>query len=375
MRTVVDDKLGKTIYADNIKLVKGKVTETPRGSLNKAGLQILAVDRSDLYSQLRLMGSDSIITPVEKRSLDREWKSLIASKAATIQKVDEYSIGDHTITLTMLNAYDELENYLNIVLDPTKMGENTDITELGSPIAFFEDYYTKKTALDEMLFRLETGMLSGMDYRTKFTVEVISSTGVTVPVDGTPSILRVALFQEGVEATDNYLDSEFTWHRITTDRELDALWRADQNLTGKTLSVTKDDLINKAASFGCTFRHVYSDTMYFEKFGYASLSEEVPGKDGADVYQVQVISDKGTVFRMGQPFSTTFTVRVWKGGEEITHLFSDEDFRWTRTSNDHHSDELWNSAHYSTGGKSLIVTNADTVGKSNFFCELLTKRS
>ena len=249
MKTVADDRLGKTIYADNIKLIKGKVAETPRDSVNKAGLQILAVDRSDLYNQLRLMGSDSIITPVEKRSLDREWKSLIASKAATFQKVDEYDIGDHAITLTMLNAYDELENYLNIVLDPAKMGENTDITELGNPITFFEDYYVKKTALDEMLFRLETGMLSGMDYRTKFTVSVTGSTGVTIPLDGSFAILRASLYQEGIEATENYPDSDFMWARLTENREADASWREPQQLVGKSINITKNDLVNKSASF------------------------------------------------------------------------------------------------------------------------------
>ncbi|ADY13703.1 hypothetical protein [Sphaerochaeta globosa] len=368
MKTVVDDKLGKTIYADNIKLVKGKVRKTPGESLNKAGLQILAVDRSDLYSQLRLMGSDSNITPVEKRSLDREWKSLIASKAATLQKVDEYDIGEHTISVSMLQAYNNLENYLNIVLDPTKMGDNTDITELGSPITLFEDYYTKKTALDEMLFRLETGILSGMDYRTKFTVSVIGSTGVTVPLDGSSTTLRVSLYQEGIDATANYPDSDFTWERLSENRTADSTWREPQQLVGKSITITKYDLVYKSASFLCTFKHMYSDTMYFEKIGFASFSEEVPGPQGPQgeegkSYRLEMHSTNGLVFKPGEVMETTMYGRVFLNEVDITDTLPDSAFRWTRNSFyprlPPDDDYTWNLSHAS--GYRQIHVAADSV--------------
>ena len=99
------------------------------------------------------------------------------------------------------------------------------------------------------------------------------------------------------------------------------------------------------------------------------------GDKGEDAYQVQVVSNQGTVFRMGQGFSTILEAKVFHGGEEITHLFSDLDFRWSRTSTDAYGDAIWNAAHYSTGGKVLSITQEDVAGRSNFFCDLLTKRS
>lgn len=99
------------------------------------------------------------------------------------------------------------------------------------------------------------------------------------------------------------------------------------------------------------------------------------GDKGEDAYQVQVVSNQGTVFRMGQGFSTILEAKVFHGGEEITHLFSDPDFRWSRTSTDACGDAIWNAAHYSTGGKVLTITQEDVAGRSNFFCDLLTKRS
>ena len=95
------------------------------------------------------------------------------------------------------------------------------------------------------------------------------------------------------------------------------------------------------------------------------------GSPGENAYQTQVISHGGTVFRMGENFSTTMEVRVWKGGEEVTSQFTDSDFRWRRTSNDPYQDSLWNSAHYSTGGKTITITQDDAVGKSNFFCDVI----
>ena len=99
------------------------------------------------------------------------------------------------------------------------------------------------------------------------------------------------------------------------------------------------------------------------------------GKDGEAAYQTEVISQNGTTFRMGQSFSTVLEVRVSQGGEDITEEFSDADFRWRRTSEDSYADSLWNSAHYSTGGKTITITQDDAVGRCAFFCDLLRKRS
>jgi len=99
------------------------------------------------------------------------------------------------------------------------------------------------------------------------------------------------------------------------------------------------------------------------------------GEKGEDAYHVQVISDQGTTFRMGQGFSTTLEARVFQGGVDVTEAYLDGDFRWYRTSSDTHADDIWNSAHYSTGGRVLTITQDDVAGRSNFFCDLLIKRS
>jgi hypothetical protein len=106
--------------------------------------------------------------------------------------------------------------------------------------------------------------------------------------------------------------------------------------------------------------------------GSGEISGE-PGPPGEDAYQVLLVSQGGTTFRMGNPFSTIMEVRVFKGGVEVTDSFSDADFRWSRSSTDTHADEIWNSAHYSIGSKSLVITQQDAPGRCTFFCTLLRR--
>ena len=97
------------------------------------------------------------------------------------------------------------------------------------------------------------------------------------------------------------------------------------------------------------------------------------GPAGEDATLVQVISEGGTTFRATEAFSTIMCARVFKGGIEVTDFYTDADFRWSRTSGDAHSDEIWNSAHYSVGGKALAITQDDVAGRTNFFCTLLAR--
>jgi hypothetical protein len=102
-------------------------------------------------------------------------------------------------------------------------------------------------------------------------------------------------------------------------------------------------------------------------------SRGAEGPAGEDAYLLQLISEGGTTFRTTTPFATTMRARVFKGGVEVTDQFTDADFRWSRTSGDAHADAIWNSAHYSVGGKTLSITQDDVAGRTNFFCTLLRR--
>ena len=89
--------------------------------------------------------------------------------------------------------------------------------------------------------------------------------------------------------------------------------------------------------------------------------------DGSPAYTVYVESENGTTFRNGI-ISTVLRARVYRGGEEITPLIPDGNFRWIRTSRDTESDRIWNAAPHS--GREIEITGGDVWRKAVFDCEV-----
>ena len=89
--------------------------------------------------------------------------------------------------------------------------------------------------------------------------------------------------------------------------------------------------------------------------------------DGSPSYTVYVESENGTTFRNGI-ISTVLRARVYRGGEEITPLIPDGNFRWIRTSRDTESDRIWNAAPHS--GREIEITGGDVWRKAVFDCEV-----
>ncbi|AUI45578.1 hypothetical protein PL674_05455 [Phocaeicola vulgatus] len=89
--------------------------------------------------------------------------------------------------------------------------------------------------------------------------------------------------------------------------------------------------------------------------------------DGAPSYTVHVESKNGTIFRNGI-VSTVLRARVYRGGEDITALIPDGNFRWLRTSRDTDGDRIWNDLpHY---GREIEITGRDVWHKAVFDCEV-----
>lgn len=110
------------------------------------------------------------------------------------------------------------------------------------------------------------------------------------------------------------------------------------------------------------YKAVLDEAEYFETY---TVSKQY---DGADNYSVYIASANGNVFRNGV-ISTTLSARVFKGGEDITHLIPDKNFSWTRAGNDTADDAFWNSAPHT--GKVLEITGEDVYRKAVFDCEVI----
>ncbi|BDF53406.1 hypothetical protein CE91St24_31170 [Odoribacteraceae bacterium] len=90
--------------------------------------------------------------------------------------------------------------------------------------------------------------------------------------------------------------------------------------------------------------------------------------DGSDSYSLHVESDSGTVFR-NHMIETTLRARLYKAGTEITDRIPDEQFLWSRISDDAESDALWNAEEHR--GRTLRITGEDVWRKAVFNCEVL----
>lgn len=91
------------------------------------------------------------------------------------------------------------------------------------------------------------------------------------------------------------------------------------------------------------------------------------GRNGQDVYSLEIMSSGGQVFRATE-VSTTLHARLYCGADEITFIVPPECYRWTRSSDNATQDETWNSL--AVQGYSIEITQVDVSGRAVFDCEV-----
>ena len=95
------------------------------------------------------------------------------------------------------------------------------------------------------------------------------------------------------------------------------------------------------------------------------------GDKGEDAISIQIFSTNGDKFREGTA-STTLKCFVFQGDKNITNNIPDESFNWTRisSSTNHLDDERWNTSSKAIGKKIVEILPEDTIGRTNFSCEV-----
>lgn len=77
------------------------------------------------------------------------------------------------------------------------------------------------------------------------------------------------------------------------------------------------------------------------------------------------------------PIQTTLYATVFSWDENITDTLDENQFIWTRVSDDPEADAVWNADHFG-GAKSIEITSDDVEVRATFFCDLIdttTRRS
>jgi hypothetical protein len=87
------------------------------------------------------------------------------------------------------------------------------------------------------------------------------------------------------------------------------------------------------------------------------------------MYRLVISSSNGNIFKNGN-ISTVLTATVYSWDTDITDTLDDNQFIWTRVSDDAEDDKLWNDAHYG-GTKQIAITNDDVKIRATFYCDLI----
>ena len=286
---------GRTLVVDEVIEVKGKKQSAVPSLKMSLDAQLIKRDVSAIQGQIGDIASDNYITVDEKRTLAREKGVIDSNHSILVTQAESWGITEQTGYLTYLTAYNNLNAYLSVVLDDMTTGATIESAEEMQSL--FSSVFSGSSALEEQFFQLNTGLVSGIDTRGKFELDLQCSSGPTVSIDNIPSTISAMLLLEGVEVTDDYADSEFTWVRVSEDRAADALWR-DGSVVGKTLSITAEDLVYKHANFLCTWKHFYSETMFYLKTGSIAVVEETLSE------AQYVVEDDAELFRFRTNFKS-----------------------------------------------------------------------
>ena len=86
-------------------------------------------------------------------------------------------------------------------------------------------------------------------------------------------------------------------------------------------------------------------------------------------YEIMIYSTHGDIFKNGV-IETKLTAYVRQGNKDVSTKFNDNQFVWSRTSEDTEGDILWNRQHVG-GSRSILITSDDVTHKATFNCELV----
>jgi hypothetical protein len=99
------------------------------------------------------------------------------------------------------------------------------------------------------------------------------------------------------------------------------------------------------------------------------VSDRVTEIEEQKMYRLVINSTNGNIFKNGN-IQTTLYATVFSWDENITDTLDDNQFVWTRVSDDIEADADWNAAHFG-GTKSIEITSEDVKVQATFFCDLI----
>ena len=104
---------------------------------------------------------------------------------------------------------------------------------------------------------------------------------------------------------------------------------------------------------------------------FSNMQTQIDGIKVSTPYTMSIYSSNGVVFRPGM-INTTLSPTLYLGRSNVTDMYDETHFIWTRQSPDSDGDHYWNMAH-ANGTKGLHITNEDVFGGASFTCSFFNE--
>lgn len=200
-----------------------------------------------------------------------------------------------------------------------------------------------------MQFKDQNGVVRiqiGRDTNNNFTFCLYDETGKGVLIDSTG--IKDSAISDGLIKNDMIANN-------TISKEKLSFQAVEQDADGK---IHVSDVIVNGQGINASFTTIENSM--------SDMQTQIDGIKTSTPYTMNIFSSNGTIFRPGM-INTTLTPSLYLGQSDITDMYDETHFVWTRQSADSDGDHYWNEAHTS-GIKNLHITSDDVLGGASFTC-------
>lgn len=200
-----------------------------------------------------------------------------------------------------------------------------------------------------MQFKDQNGVVRiqiGRDTNNNFTFCLYDETGKGVLIDSTG--IKDSAISDGLIKNDMIANN-------TISKEKLSFQAVEQDADGK---IHVSDVIVNGQGINASFTTIENSM--------SDMQTQIDGIKTSTPYTMNIFSSNGTIFRPGM-INTTLTPSLYLGQSDITDMYDETHFVWTRQSADSDGDHYWNAAHTS-GIKNLHITSDDVLGGASFTC-------
>lgn len=200
-----------------------------------------------------------------------------------------------------------------------------------------------------MQFKDQNGVVRiqiGRDTNNNFTFCLYDETGKGVLIDSAG--IKDSAISDGLIKNDMIANN-------TISKEKLSFQAVEQDADGK---IHVSDVIINGQGINASFTTIENSM--------SDMQTQIDGIKTSTPYTMNIFSSNGTIFRPGM-INTTLIPSLYLGQSDITDMYDETHFVWTRQSADSDGDHYWNAAH-TNGIKNLHITSDDVLGGASFTC-------